>query len=278
MYRVVAMYTGEASDTNYALADEAFRRALELNPDLSIAHNLFTVVELETGRARQAMLRLLQRARSQLADPELFAGLVQACRFGGLERPAIAAHEHARRLEPQIRTAVCHAFLMAGDYERAIETDEEGTFFVTALSLDLMGRTGEAVARLRQTLAAGIPPLYRLFMEATLALLEENESAGLTAANDILKGWRLRDPCANFYLARSLARLKQPSAIPMFRKAVETGFHANTFFAIDPWLDSLRADTEFRALLRVAEAGHRDAADAFVAAGGEQILGPVRPD
>ena len=58
IYRVMAMYSGEDADENYALADAAFRRALEINPDLSIAHNLFTLVEVETGRAREAMLRL----------------------------------------------------------------------------------------------------------------------------------------------------------------------------------------------------------------------------
>ena len=76
IYRVMAMYSGEGSEENYDLAEAAFRRALELNPDLSIAHNLFTVVEVETGQARQAMLRLLERAQSHSADPELFAGLV----------------------------------------------------------------------------------------------------------------------------------------------------------------------------------------------------------
>ena len=37
-----------------------------------------------------------------------------------LLRPAIAAYEHARRLDPQIRTAVSHAYLMTGEYERNV--------------------------------------------------------------------------------------------------------------------------------------------------------------
>jgi serine/threonine protein kinase/tetratricopeptide (TPR) repeat protein len=275
IYRLIAMYSGGGSDENYALAEEAFKRALELNPDLSIAHNLFTVVELETGRARQAMLRLLDRAQLRAADPELFAGLVQACRYAGLEQPAIRAHEHARRIEPQIRTAVNHAYFMAGDYERAIELDQDDPPLVTGLSLDLMGRRDEAIAHFRRKLTPGMPALFRLFLESTLALLEGNRTAATTAADKILEQWTLRDPCATYYLARSLAALKHPEAIPMLRRAVE-GFHAYHFVARDPWLDPLRSDPALESILSVAEARYRAAVTAFVEAGGEQILGPVQ--
>jgi TolB-like protein/predicted Ser/Thr protein kinase len=275
MYRVIAMYTGEDSDATYALADEAFKRALELNPDLSLAHNLFTVVELETGRAREAMLRLLQRARVQLADPELFAGLVQACRYGGLEAPAIAAHEQARRLDPHIKTAVGHACLMAGDYERAIATDEEEPPFVTALALDLMGRKGEAIDLLRAQLAAGVPQLLRFYLETTLGVLEEDRAAATVAADGILKRWRLRDPCARYYLARSLAIIGHPQALPVFKETVDAGFHPYAFYSTDPWLNPLRSNPGFQDVHKIAEDGHRSAAKAFAAAGGEMVLGKL---
>ena len=67
-----------------ARADEAFQRALQLNPDLSVAHNLYTNFEVESlGRAKEAMVRLLTRTQSH-SDPEIFTGLVIACRFCGL--------------------------------------------------------------------------------------------------------------------------------------------------------------------------------------------------
>jgi hypothetical protein len=64
----------------------------------------------------------------------------------------------------------------------------------------------------------------------------------------------------------------------MFRRAIEGGFHCSTFFARDPWVDSLRGNPEFNALIAQAEAGYRDAAAAFLAAGGEQMLGSVEQD
>lgn len=278
IYRLRSMYSAEGSDDNYARATEAFHRALALNPELSLAHNLFTVVELETGRARDAMMRLLARARSQSGDAELFAGLVQACRYAGLDRPAIAAYEHARRFDPQIRTAVSHAYFASSQYDRAIETDTEDPPMMTALSLDMLGRSDEGAARLRARRVPGMPALYRLFMDVLLGVLEKDHASARVAGDEILQLWNLRDPCGAFYLARSLAAIEHPRAIEMFRRAVEGGFHAARLFARDPWLDPLRGDREFTRILELAETGRRDAARAFIEAGGERILGPAQWD
>jgi eukaryotic-like serine/threonine-protein kinase len=275
IYRVVAMYSDEDSNENYARAEEAFRRALQLNPDLSIAHNLFTAVEVETGHAREAMLRLLERARSQTGDPELFAGLVQACRYAGLERAAIAAYEHARRLDPGIRTAVSHAYLMDGQFEQVLATDIEDPPMLTAVALDLMGRRDDGVAHLRGQRLQGMPSLYRLFLMGLLEVLKGDPAAARRVADETLRVWRLRDPCATYYLARTLAAAGHPRAIEMFKRAVEGGFSAWSFFARDPWLDPIRTDPEFGRTVEIAETRGREAATAFIAAGGERILGPV---
>jgi eukaryotic-like serine/threonine-protein kinase len=275
IYRVIALYSDEASAANYALAEEAFQRALALNPDLSIAHNLYTLVELETGRAREAMLRLLARARTRSADPELFAGLVQACRYAGLDRPAIAAYEHARRLDPQVRTAVAHAYFAAGDYAQVPDTDLEDPRFMTALAMDLLGRREEAAVFLRQYDQVGMPRLFRLIVDGTIAVLERRRADALAIADPMIDNWPLRDPCATYYLARTLAAMEHPRAIEMMRRAVEGGFHSYALFLRDPWLDPLRGDRTLRDLIGVAESSYHDARQAFVDAGGERILGPL---
>ena len=77
VHRILAKFGAEGADEHLRKADEAFKRALEINPDLSVAHNLYTNFEIESlGRAKEAVVRLLGRMRSQAADPELFAGLV----------------------------------------------------------------------------------------------------------------------------------------------------------------------------------------------------------
>jgi hypothetical protein len=64
----------------------------------------------------------------------------------------------------------------------------------------------------------------------------------------------------------------------MLERAVDTGFHCYPFFTRDPWLDSLRTRPGFKTVLQRAETAYREAAAAFVSAGGEALLGPVQPD
>ena len=117
--------------------------------------------------------------------------------------------------------------------------------------------------------------IHRLFLDSLLGVLEGNRESARRAADDILTIWQLRDPCATFYLARTLAKIEHPRAMETFRLAVEGGFHSFEMYSWDPWLDPLRAEPEFQTILAFAEARYRDAARAFVEAGGERLLGPV---
>ena len=54
---------------------------------------------------------------------------------------------------------------------------------------------------------------------------------------------------------------------------VAGGFHAHSTFVRDPWLDPLRGLPAFSALLLRAEEGRRQSLEAFLAAGGERLLG-----
>jgi hypothetical protein len=66
----------------------------------------YAQLDMEMGRSRDALVRLLERAVPKPSDPYLLAGLVQAGRYCGLVDVSIAAHEQARRLDPQIPTGV----------------------------------------------------------------------------------------------------------------------------------------------------------------------------
>jgi serine/threonine protein kinase len=273
IYRVIALSAGAAGEADYRRAQDAFTRALELNPDLPVAHNLYTYLEVESGRGKEAMLRLLARAAKRPADPDLFAGLVQAARYCGLLDASIAGHREARRFDPHIRTSVSHAYLMAGDYERAIDADDEDVRMVSALARELMGERDRAIALLRDSQKPGMPRVFFALLESNIALLEGRLEDSRKAMDDVLKALgAMRDPCGMFYLSRHLAMLGDPRALPMFRNSVEKGFFCFTFYQHDPGLDSLRGQPEFEAVLRTAEERHQDALRAFRDAGGDRIL------
>ena len=87
-----------------------------------------------------------------------------------------------------------------------------------------------------------MPQLYRFYLEATLGVLQEDRAAATAATDGILKRFRLRDPCARFYLARSLAVIEHPRALAVLKEAVDAGFHPYAFYATDPWLNPLRSN------------------------------------
>lgn len=92
MQRLNAIYVeSQRADEHLAEAETSFKRALELNPDSPLAHSLYAYLEVDFGRAKESMLRLIGLARRHRADPEIFAGLVHACRYCGLLDASIAA-------------------------------------------------------------------------------------------------------------------------------------------------------------------------------------------
>jgi non-specific serine/threonine protein kinase len=272
IYRVLAKYGRAEEEENLKRAEAAFTRALEINPDLSIAHNLYAYLEVDLGRARDAMLRLVERARQRSGDPELFAGLVHASRYCGLLDASVAAYEQAIRLDPKISTSVAHTFFMLGDYEKVLTTDVEGTPYIRNVALGMLGREAEALANLAGV-ASRVQTRLHDFLAGALALYEGHAEASAEAMRRIVTS-DFKDPEGLFYAARHLAYLGQSDdALTALARATAGGFYCYPALARDPWLDSIRAVPKFAQTLREVETRHREARAAFVAAGGDKVLG-----
>jgi serine/threonine protein kinase/tetratricopeptide (TPR) repeat protein len=269
-YRVIGKFGDEHAE-NLRLAEAAFRRALELNPDLSVAHNLYTQLEAEHGRAQEAMLRLLERARASQNDPELFAGLVHACRYCGLLHASIAAHHRARRLDPNIQTSVVNTYLLLGDYPAALEGQSSDASYLRAFVLASLGREREAIACLEESGSKELPAISRLFLLTLQTLLEGKKAESIEATRQLVS--MFADPEGLFYMARQLAYLGETTlALTTLRRVVEEGFFCVPGFARDSWLDPLRTHPEFLNTMRLAESRHKAAHAAFIMAGGEPLL------
>ena len=59
----------------------------------------------------------------------------------------------------------------------------------------------------------------------------------------------------------------------MLERSVRQGWMCYQPMATEPWLDPLRGDPRFKAVLKEAETRGRKAAAAFVQAGGDRLLG-----
>ena len=269
MRHVMAKYLETGTHEELARAEDAFREALAINPDLPIAHKLYAQFEVDQGRARDAMVRLVGRARS--ADPELFSGLVSTCRYCGLLEASLAADAQARSLEPRVRTSVPHTWFMQRDYERVAGCRLHEYPYIVALSLAALGREHEAIPALRE-LEKTTWTRMRDFIVAARALLEGKSAESIAAIARIV-GSDFRDPEAMFYLSRHLAHLNDVGpALELFEHVVSGGYFCFPAIASDPWLASLGKKAAFTKLLRQAEKQHRAAAAAFAQLHGETVL------
>ncbi len=149
--------TGSAE--RLAAADSALRRALELNPDLALAHQLYTPIQVDQGRALDALTRLLRRLHISRNEAELFAGLTHVCRYCGLLQASVAAHSEARRLDPKIATSVVHTYIMLGDYQAALDIGRDNYGIDMPVCLAMLGRVDEALQLLKENVP---PPEFRI--------------------------------------------------------------------------------------------------------------------
>ena len=130
VHRLISKWLVNETSSTLQLAETAFKRALELNPDLSSAEHAYAYLEVDLGRATDAMSRLVRLAKTRNSDPEIFAGLVHACRYCGLLKASAAAFEQARRLDARVRTSVAVTFFMMGDYQQAHDLHLEGIPYI----------------------------------------------------------------------------------------------------------------------------------------------------
>ena len=277
-HRVIGKYIDDAPDSELR-AEEAFRRALALNPRLSVAHTFYANLEADMGQAQGALVRLLGEAGRHGNDPELFAGLVHACRYCGLYDQSIAAHAEARRLDPNVATSFEQTLLMTGDIDRLIAIEapplvagaDDG---IRVIGLGLSGRRDEARRRLIDMRQSSRIPLFQAWIEYLMAWLDRR-TADMTyriAGREMLKIYD--DPEATFLEGWMLCDVgNHETGLVRLQRAVAKGYFVSPTLETSPQFDALRSDSAFLALLAEAEAGRRRALAAFREAGGEQLLG-----
>ena len=278
-HRVIGKYI-EPSPDSEARAEEAFRRALEINPRLSVAHKLYAHLESDIGQAERAIVRLLTQANRHGNDPELFSGLVHACRYCGLFDQSIAAHKEARRLDPNVPTSVEQTTLMTGDLERLLTIEpslvvagaDDG---IRVIGLGLAGRRDEArraLEAMRRTMRIATFNSWAEYLMAWIDKRAEDMWSNNMAA---LGGLKIRDdPEAIFQEGWLLCDVgAHPQGLPYLRRAVEKGYFAAPTLSGSRHFDALRSDPGFQEVLALAEAGRERALAAFREAGGERLLG-----
>jgi serine/threonine-protein kinase len=274
VYRLIAKYILEDVPGNRTRAEEAFRRALDLDPDLTLAHKFLAHHEAEVGRAPAAMERLLKQAERHGQDPELFAGLVHACRYCGLFDASLAAHAEAKRLDPHAPTSASYTLLIGGQLERLLQEPEPTVTDVhpRLLALVALGRMEEAAT----VLAAADLTLFPRVFQVSIASIERIIRGAHDEAVQALEraGALFYDPEALYTLAMGLAKVgERERAVALLSRAVDGGFFVASALEDDPVFAELRPLAPFAAALERSRQGHEAACQTFRRTGGERLLG-----
>jgi serine/threonine protein kinase/tetratricopeptide (TPR) repeat protein len=280
-HRVIGKFIESTPDSNER-AQAALDRAIALNPRLSIAHKYYAALDAEVGRSIGAMVRLLEVAARHGNDPELFAGLVHACRYSGLFEQSIAAHTEARRLDPYVPTSVEQTIMMTGDLDRLLALEPQphpggADQGIRIIGLGLAGQRDRA----RQMLETFTPPApikifdtWKSYLYAWLDYRLDDMRAG----DEVLRRLKvMEDPEAMFQRGWLLCDVGDfENGIEQLQQGLNKGYYVAPTLSTRPQFDRVRNEPAFRAVLAQAEEGRRKALTAFREAGGERLLGGPR--
>ena len=277
-HRVIGKYI-EAAPDGEARAEDALCRALALSPQLSVAHKFYANLEADIGQAQSALERLLGEAGRHGNDPELFAGLVHACRYCGLYEQSIAAHAEARRLDPNVPTSLEQTLLMAGEIDQLLAVEpprvvagaDDG---IRVIGLGLAGRRDEARRKLLVMRQSSRIPIFQTWIDYLMAWLDRRP-ADMAVSLSAFGPLKIQDdPEAMFQVGWLLCDVGEHEAgLVQLRSAVEKGYFVAPTLSGRRQFDPLRGDPAFRALLEQAEAGRQRALAAYREANGERLIG-----
>jgi len=277
IYRMIGKYGAGDLAENLARAEHAFQKAFALNRDLPLAHHYYTSLEIEFGRSLDAMARLLERARAHGHDPNLFAGLVHACRYCGLLDASVAAHHRARSLDAHVQTTVPFTYLHLNDFQRALEACSGlGDEVPKNIALIALGRREEVIASLQAFEKATDPTSQvHTWMASQRAALEGDFTRGTDLLDRALglSGPMGHDPEGAFWIAREYAEMKESArAVEFLSRALDQRYGCLHALRHDRVLDPVRSHPQFDDLVNRAAVLDAEARRVFMDSGGDRLL------
>jgi tetratricopeptide (TPR) repeat protein len=252
-------------------AEAAFRRALDLDPDLSSAHDLAAYVDAELGRAPEGMARLLRRAATRRTDPGVFAGLVTTARYAGLYDASLAAHQRAKAIDAAQGTSVQWTHFMLGDYEAAIASDTGPAPYAALISRIILGRVDADAIRAFETKAGSAGTRLAI---ATYRHLAERDLEATRASLEALHASGFADPEGWYLFAIGHANMgAHDVALEWLERSVKAGYGCHAALIQRPQWQPLRGNPTFERLVVESGALVDRARRMFDEANGAAVLG-----
>jgi len=225
-------FTINAYDCDWQQAEQEYARALELDPDLAVAHHWYAWFLVQQGQFQEAEDHMAQAQELQPDDLIIVSNVGKIYYYSHLYDKAEEKCRAALDLNPDFRKARCDLVLVLAELKRLKEALEE-FHQIKALTEDRRDLTVLlAYTYARNGRAQEARPL--------LAQLEELAEA------------RPRKPLA-YEIATIYAALQdKQKAFAWLDRAFEEHSAWRSYIKVDPRLDDIRADERFKRLLKLA--------------------------
>lgn len=252
---------GGADD--YELAENAFSRALELDPNIVEARILMVFIYLSRGEKAKARAEVARLSKQAPNEPAVYFVKGALHRLDGEYERALRAFDKLSRLDPAARVVASYnrarVFMYQHRFDDALMELEQGARvepnhpLIRTFQAVVLGRRGnldEAVRVLREILEEhptmdGIRPIL------AQQLIKQGEAEG--ARSQLTE--RVRDAAEAdhdiaYWLATAHAMLgDRVEAFRWLGRAIEMGNENRTWFESDPNWEALRDDARFRELM-----------------------------
>src|SRR5437763_11061842 len=260
---------------DYELAENAFTRALELDPNIVEARILMVFIYLSRGEKRKARAEVARLSKQAPNEPAVYFVKGALHRLDGEYDRALRAFDKLSRLDPAARVVASYnrarVFMYQHRLDDALLELEQGarvepnhpllkTF--QAVVLGRRGNLDEAVRVLRGVLEEhpqmdGIRPLL------AQQLIKRGDTQGAREQlTDRVRDAAEADHDIAYWLATTHAMLgDRGDALHWLERAVELGNENRTWFESDPNWESLRQDPRFRELMNRLESAEQQAGE-----------------
>jgi eukaryotic-like serine/threonine-protein kinase len=263
MCYVIGISKGFGDTEDYTRAEESFKTALTLDPQLVEARLHMVYIYLERGEKRRARTEIERLRREAPNDPAVHRVAGNVYRLDGEYERTLRSYERMVRLNPAERVVAgynrARVFMYQKRYDEAIREldsasaiEPDHPFVKTFRSrvLYYQGKIDEATALIRQVLEHnpnqdGVRPIYAICLsaqgkhsEAHAELTERTQA--VAAADHDMAYW-----VASFYALEEEREL----AFKWLERAISLGNENRAWFESDSNWDKLRDDPRFKDLM-----------------------------
>ncbi|HEX8560472.1 MAG TPA: tetratricopeptide repeat protein [Pyrinomonadaceae bacterium] len=265
---------GLGGGEDYELAENAFSRALDLDPNLVEARILMVFIYLSRGEKRKARAEVARLAKQAPNEPAVYFVKGALHRLDGEYDRALRAFGKLARLDPAARVVASYnrarVFMYQHRFDDALLELEQGARvepnhpLIRTFQAVVLGRRGDRAeaARVLAEVLAEHPTMDGIRPLLAQQLIRQGDEEGARAQLTPRVGEAAdADHDIAYWLATTYAMLgERDEALRWLDRAIELGNENRTWFESDPNWEALREDQRFVALMRRIEAAHNQSA------------------